>query len=101
MTARNRQPATAGDGFEPFRHRRGRLDFPSNAPALFAGEQSPALTCALISKNDRTRPIDAEGCRMFCDFTDDDRYDAWKALVVSAIGGVLVAGLFSGILWLW
>jgi hypothetical protein len=38
---------------------------------------------------------------MFCDFTDDDRYDAWKALVVSAIGGVLVAALFSGILWLW
>jgi hypothetical protein len=47
----------------------------------------------LIFENDHTRPIDEEGCRMFCDFTDDDRYDEWKTLVASAIGGVLVAGL--------
>jgi hypothetical protein len=52
-------------------------------------------------ENDHTCPIDVEGRRMFCDFTDDDRYDEWKALVVSAIGGVLVAGLLSAILWLW
>jgi hypothetical protein len=37
---------------------------------------------------------------MFCDFTDD-RYDAWKALVASAIGGALVVGFLSAILWLW
>jgi hypoxanthine phosphoribosyltransferase len=37
---------------------------------------------------------------MFCDFTDDDRCDAWKTLVASAIGGMLVAGLLSAILWL-
>jgi hypothetical protein len=38
---------------------------------------------------------------MFCDFTDDDRYEAWKALVASAIGGVFVVGLLRVILWLW
>ncbi len=38
---------------------------------------------------------------MFCDFTDDDRYDAWKTLIASAIGGVLVACLLSAIMWLW
>jgi hypothetical protein len=38
---------------------------------------------------------------MFCNLTNDDRYDACKALVASAIGGVLVVGFLSAILWLW
>lgn len=77
----------------------GITTLPHEAALCRAGLQPHQVRATQTFASDQ--PTDVEGCRMFCDFTDDDRYDAWKALVASAIGGVLMAGLLNAILWLW